>query len=63
MSRIQSLSDNIIKLTKQDSNEGADGQNVLLQESQDFLLLVWSHDAGWLDSAGIQLLVVRNYLK
>ena len=33
------------KLTNQDANEGADGQTVLLQESQDFLLLNYSHDA------------------
>ena len=46
------MSDNINKLTKQDANEGADGQNVLLQESPEFLLLNYSHDAAWLDKLG-----------
>ena len=48
----QSMSDNINKLTNQDANEGADGQTVLLQESPEFLLLNYSHDAAWLDKLG-----------
>ena len=46
------MSDNINKLTNQDANEGADGQTVLLQESPEFLLLNYSHDAAWLDKLG-----------
>ena len=51
------MRDNINELTKQDANEGADGQKVLLQESQEFLFLNYSHDddAAWIGPAGILL--------
>ena len=55
------MRDNINDFTKQDANEGADGQKVLLQEGQEFLFLIYSHDddAAWPSWDSL----VRNYLK